>query len=375
VTGPGLGRERTKTLVGRTLGKWIVERRIGRGGMGHVYLARHTELGRPAAIKVLAPRLAQSPEYVRRFRSEAVAAARLNHPNLIQIYDVQAAGDLHSIVMEYVPGTSLLLLLRRRRRLHPHLAVAIAREVARGLHHAHTHGIVHRDIKPGNILLATRDARTASKFRVVLTDFGLCQDPDADPSLFESGRVMGTPYYVSPEQALGLRADDRSDLYSLGVTLFVMLMGTHPFRGRTPFSVLRRHIEQPVPPVIQLRPDLPWMLTRILQKLLRKDREDRYQIAAELLRDLDKFLKNRPLLRRAGASPSAAAKPEGNGVSMPHPIPSPFRSLLSRLILSPRLTARRALKSPPQNRARIRQGRPAANGTSPRKNATKPHPF
>lgn len=281
--------------LGRTLGKWIVEKRIGGGGMGDVFKARHSELGRPAAIKTLSPHLAKSAEYVRRFRSEALAVGKLRHPNLVEIYDVDSTIDLHYIVMEFVEGTSLQDLLARSAKIQPHLAVRIARDVAKGLQHAHQHGIVHRDIKPGNILLTSKEPSPGDAFRVVVTDFGLCQDPDADPALFPPGRMMGTPYYIAPEQARGERADDRSDLYSLGITLFVMLTGKKPFEGRSPSTVVKRQLNDPAPPLVQIDPSLPLMLSRILNKLLQKKREDRYQIAAELLIDLEKFLENHPL--------------------------------------------------------------------------------
>lgn len=271
--------------VPASLGKWIIEHRLGCGAAGDVYLAHHASLGRFAAIKILAPEVAKSADYVRRFHSEAVATARLQHPNLMHIYDVHSEGEWHAIIMEYIDGASLQDLLLRHGRLEPRLAVTIARDVARGLQHAHQNGIIHRDIKPGNILLGTHNPVLTDDLRVVLTDFGVCQDGSNDGRM-----IVGTPFYVSPEQARGEAADERSDLYSLGITLFLMLTGTRPFDGPSPRLVLRRQIEEAAPAMVRVAPDVPLALGPIVNRLLQKKREDRHPDTTALIRELDGFL-------------------------------------------------------------------------------------
>jgi serine/threonine-protein kinase len=280
-------------LLGQVFGKCRLLRLIGRGGMGSVYLAEHLFLKRPVAIKVLARDLSGDPEELARFEREAIAAARLDHENIVTIHDVDEESGRLFIVMEYVEGEDLDQLLRRKARLPVRRAAEVAREVARALEHAHAQGVVHRDIKPGNILLR-RDGK------VKITDFGLATGM-GQKDLLEDGTILGTPWYVSPEQAQGQPADGRSDLYSLGVTFYQMLTGERPFEGRSPDSVARKHVENRRPSPRRKRPALARSLELVLHRLMAVRPVDRYPSAAALLRDLDLFLARRPFLRLRAA--------------------------------------------------------------------------
>jgi serine/threonine-protein kinase len=276
--------------MGKTFGKCRLIRLLGRGGMGKVYLAEHLFLRRKVAVKVLSSKLCGEPEIVERFEREAVTAAGLDHPNIVRIHDVDEVEGRPYIVMEYVEGETLEALIRREAPLPARSAAWIAREVAGALGHAHALGFIHRDVKPGNILIS-KDGK------VKLADFGLAKDlkrPDETQSV---GLVLGTPYYVSPEQARGERPDPRSDLYSLGVVMYAMLTGKKPFDGRTATSVIKKHVFLPRPSPLTLRPTLARALAAIVQKLMAQRRSDRYASAKHLLKDLKLFLAGKPFLR------------------------------------------------------------------------------
>ncbi len=276
-------------LLGQVFGKCRLLELIGRGGMGSVYLAEHLFLKRQVAIKILARDLSGDPEELARFEREAIAAARLDHENIVTIHDVDEESGRIFIVMEYVEGEDLDELLRRKGRLPVRKAAEIAREVALALEHAHALGVVHRDVKPGNILLR-KDGR------VKITDFGLATEMGRSDVL-EDGSVLGTPWYVSPEQAQGLPADGRSDLYSLGVTFYQMLTGERPFEGRSPDSVARKHLEDRRPSPRRRRPALARSIEAVVHRLMAVRPEERPPTAAALLRDLDLFLNRKPFLR------------------------------------------------------------------------------
>ncbi len=255
------------------LGPYLVEKPIGKGGMGIVYLASDPELNRHVAIKVLAPELAADPGCVARFKREAASLARIRHPNLVHIYAVGHDAGRHYIAMEYVRGLSLARILRQRGRLHYATALSIFAQVAAALEKVHAAGIVHRDIKPGNIMID-------EDHRAILMDFGLAKPP-GDRSVTTANTLVGTPEYMAPELAEGEEADFRSDIYSLAIVLFEMLTGTPPFRGRSSIQTLRQHVEAPVPSIIQLAPGVPETLEAPIAKALAKKRSERYQSVRE----------------------------------------------------------------------------------------------
>ncbi len=264
--------------------RYEVHRRLARGGMAQVYLARDRTLDRPVAVKELVPEFATDPSFVERFRREAQAAAGLSHANIVGVYDWGAQDGTYFIVMEYVDGPSLSQVLRSDGPIHPRRAAEIASEVAAGLGFAHSRGVVHRDVKPGNVLLTKAGV---SK----VTDFGIARalsSPDDD--LTQAGSVMGTATYFSPEQAQGLSVDPRSDLYSLGVVLYEMVTGRPPFSGDTPLAIAYRHVQdQPAPPSTLIT-GLPSGIEAIIMKLLQKRPDDRYASAEDLRLDIGRFL-------------------------------------------------------------------------------------
>jgi serine/threonine-protein kinase len=275
------------TLAGRIFSsRYEIEREVAQGGMAEVYLARDQLLNRPVALKALFPEYAREPSFVERFRREAQAAANLNHPNIVAIYDWGQESGTYFIVMEYVEGRSLRDLIRSEAPLDPHQAAEIAAETAAGLAFAHRNGVVHRDVKPGNVLLT----RSGS---VKVTDFGIARAGTTD-GLTQTGSVMGTATYFSPEQAQGLPVDGRSDVYSLGIVLYEMVTGVAPFNGDTPVAVAYKHVrEEPVPPS-QRNPDVPPDLEQIILTALAKDPDHRYQTADDLQADLLRFRRGRP---------------------------------------------------------------------------------
>ncbi|MBX9584786.1 MAG: serine/threonine protein kinase [Gemmataceae bacterium] len=269
-------------LSGRTLGDFHVLRPLGAGGMGRVYLARQVSLDRPVALKLLNPALVADPVALKRFEAEALAVARLQHPNVVQVYALGEAGGRRFMALEYVDGRNLREYLARKGPPELPVALSVLRQVAAALGAAHEAGLVHRDVKPENVLV-TR------KVGVKVADFGLSRAfADDDPRLTKSGLVVGTPVYLSPEQAQGKAVDHRSDLYSLGVTAYHLLAGEPPFRGETAIDVALKHVTDRPRPLADLRPDLPPDLCGLVHKLLAKDPNDRYQSAREVLRDLAK---------------------------------------------------------------------------------------
>jgi serine/threonine-protein kinase len=256
-------------------GRYSIERELGRGGMGVVYLARDVALDRPVAIKVLPQYLALVPRLRERFIREAQTAARLSHPNIVPIFAVEEAELFVFFVMAFVPGETLAQRIARVGPLEPAPAVRVVQEAAWALAYAHRQGVVHRDVKPDNILLEDLSGRA------MLTDFGIAKVKDEE-SVTASGEILGTARYMSPEQAGGDSVDGRSDLYSLGVTAFFALTGRTPFEAPTPAALLVAHLQEMPPPLASIRSELPQRLTAVVDRCLAKSPEARFATGEEL---------------------------------------------------------------------------------------------
>jgi len=276
------------SLVGGRLGNYWIVRQIGQGATAQVFLAEHLFLRRRTAVKILTCDFARWPDFdLEIFEETAVAAARLHHRNIVTLYDIDEIRARPYLMMEYVDGPSLHAHLRRSGPLAPSRALSILWAVASALAHAHAKGIVHCDIKPGNILI---DRRGIAK----VTDFGLAQALNhAERSPFE-GIVAGTPTYISPEQILAQRPDQRSDLYSLGATLFEMLTGQYAFEGGSESEVCALHLEESRASVLRRLPARLGPLTDVLRRLISRYPRERYQSARDLLLDLRPLLREHP---------------------------------------------------------------------------------
>jgi eukaryotic-like serine/threonine-protein kinase len=259
--------------------RYDVVRPLGSGGMGEVYLARDRVLGRDVALKVLRKQYAGDDEFAERFKREAMSAASLSHPNIIQVYDRGETEEGASyIAMEYVPGGTLKERILREGPLEAADAAGIGAQVAEALGAAHDRGMVHRDIKPQNVLLAARGGAKVA-------DFGIAR-AGSSATISRTGSVMGTAGYMSPEQALGKPATPKSDLYSLGVVLYEALTGELPYTADNPIAVSMKHVNEPLRPPVQRNPRIPEGMNALVTKLLAKDPEDRYADADELADDL-----------------------------------------------------------------------------------------
>jgi len=287
----------------------LVEK-IGEGSMGVVYRARQSSMDRIVALKILSPRLARNPRYVARFTREARSAARLNHPNIVAGIDVGEDQGLHYFAMEYVEGRTVQEIIDAEGAIGEKQAVTVALKVAAALGHAWDRGLVHRDIKPGNIVITAPG-------QVKITDLGLAKyTREDDVSLTDTGTTVGTAYYISPEQARGEEVVDiRGDIYSLGATLYHMVTGEPPYTG-TPVAVMTQHVSAAVPDAKRENPELSENVSTVIQLMMAKDPGERYASPRELIIDLKRILEasGRFWPEATPASPRSGTRPSGRRV-------------------------------------------------------------
>ncbi|RQD77821.1 MAG: Stk1 family PASTA domain-containing Ser/Thr kinase [Candidatus Syntrophonatronum acetioxidans] len=271
-------------MIGKTLAsRYKIEEKIGDGGMAVVYKGRDMLLNRTVTLKVLRSQFITDENFVRRFHREAQAAASLSHQNVVNIYDVGEEDDIYYIVMEYIGGKTLKELIKEKGRLSPEEAADIARQICEALVHAHKNKIIHRDIKPHNILI-TYDGT------VKVTDFGIAKAVTAATMTYDNNIVMGSVHYFAPEQARGGLAEEKADLYSLGIVLYEMLTGEVPFSGESPVSVALKHIQENIKSPLEINSDISPELEKIILKATQKEVTRRYQSAQEMLKDLKSFI-------------------------------------------------------------------------------------
>ena len=298
-------------------GRYRIVRRLGAGGMANVYLAEDAELGRRVAIKILNERYANDDLFVERFRREAKSAAGLSHPNIVSIYDRGEAEGTYYIAMEVIEGRSLKEQIRMSGRLRPAQSIAYARQILAALRFSHRNGIVHRDIKPHNILIGPEE-------RLKVTDFGIARAGASQ--MTEAGSIMGTAQYLSPEQARGGEVGAPSDLYSVGIVLYEMLTGEVPFSGDSPVEIAMKHVNDPPRPPSARAPGIPADLDRIVVRALAKNPADRYQTAEEMDSDLARIEAGLPIARETADAATAvlagtAAATAATQVLQPRPAP------------------------------------------------------
>ena len=263
-------------------GRYRLGSKLGSGGMSTVYLAQDEVLDRPVAVKLLHREISEEADQLERFRREARAAARLSHPNLVGVIDAGEDEGRPYIVFEYVEGDTLKKRIEDQEEMPIDEAIAYAIEIGRGLIAAHSRKLVHRDVKPQNVLI-DRDGRAK------VTDFGIARSLEGK-GMTATGRVLGTTDYVAPEQAMGEDADERSDVYSLGIVLYEMLVGDVPFQAETQVGVAMKHVNEPLPDVLVKRPEVSAALASVIDRATTKDPRDRYGSVGEMVRDLEATL-------------------------------------------------------------------------------------
>lgn len=289
-------------LVGKSLGKYHIVERLGRGGMAEVYKAYHAKLDRYVTVKILHSYLVDGPDFLPRFDREARAVASLRNPHIVQIHDYEVEDENYYMVVEYIDGGNLQVRLDELARAGAYMPIrqvlSILGQVADALDYAHRQGIIHRDIKPSNILLD-------SKGNAFLSDFGIARIVGGS-QVTTTGSLIGTPAYMSPEQALGQDLSDASDIYSLGVVVYELLTGKAPFVADTPLAIIHQQVNEPPSPAKLLRPDLPDAVSRVIARALAKVPAERYQTASDLLHDLERALpKDAITTLDAGSAPGS----------------------------------------------------------------------
>jgi serine/threonine-protein kinase len=278
----------------KKVGEFNILRRLGRGGMGEVYLAEQTSLNRQVALKILRADRTESQTHLQRFKTEAMAAGHLNHTNIVQVYLIGESEGYHFIAQEFVDGRNMREHITKKGPLSPTIALHVMKQVASALQKAAEAGIVHRDIKPENILINRRGV-------VKIADFGLARLTLRDDiNLTQVGMTMGTPTYMSPEQVHGNKVDPRSDIYSFGVTCYHMLTGRPPFYGETALAVAVKHLKDEPLPLLDKRPDIPPALAEMIHKMMAKEPGKRYQTATQIIQDLKKI--NQDLQKGGGGN-------------------------------------------------------------------------
>ncbi|MDR1519630.1 MAG: protein kinase [Planctomycetota bacterium] len=310
-------------LNGEVLGGCKLLKRINKGAMGVVYLAEQIDLKRRAAVKVLDSRFSSDKSYIERFEMEARAAARLSHPNIVRIYDSGQFGDIHYIVYEYIDGGTVQRLIKKRGALQPEESVEYAIQAANGLAAAAQANIIHRDIKPDNLML-TREGV------LKIADFGLAKTMAPGQTAADPDLILGTPFYMSPEQAKGTPLDSRSDIYSLGVSMYYMIVGKVPFEADSVIGVLLKQISADRPDPCAVKPDIPSVLGSLIMRMMDKDPANRPQNPEELLRELETV---RQILRPTPPPPSLAEiseVPEGERQNF-RPLPASRINRLTRV--------------------------------------------
>ncbi len=334
-------------LAGRRFGAYEVLEELGSGGMGRVYRAKNVTLERVVALKTLAAIFSADEAFVQRFLKEARAAARLNHPNIVQIYDFGCEEGIYYLAMEYVDGPSLRALLGHA-RLAERDAIVLVRHAVAALGVAHAAGIVHRDIKPDNLML------TAKRDRLKLVDLGIAKRMDEDKGLTQTGQAVGTPQYISPEQIRGVKdIDARADIYSLGATLFQLVTGHAPYEGSSGALVMSMHLTHPLPDPRKYVPGLSEGICRVLRKMMAKDRNERYPDVLALDRDLYKL--------QLGQTPEPV-EPSASGIET---FVSPGRSDAPAAVRTPSSRSAAPAASEPRAEVKPPTATPSASAPAP----------